>query len=74
MDKMSEICERFFGQPVKVTIEAQEDPSASNADDSSERESDRQRRKNALDHPAINTALQELDAQILEIRPLGEKP
>ena len=74
MDKMSEICERFFGQPMKIMIEAQEDPSASSTDDSSERESDRQRRKNALDHPAINTALQELDAQILEIRPLGEKP
>ena len=74
MDKMSEICERFFGHPMKIMIEAQEDPSASSTDDSSERESDRQRRKNALDHPAINTALQELDAQILEIRPLGEKP
>ena len=36
-------------------------------------ESDRQRRKTALDHPAINTAIQELDAQIVEIRPIGER-
>ena len=32
----------------------------------------RRRRKDALDHPAVNAALEILEGEILEIRPLGE--
>ena len=53
--------------------EVLEDASVPSSTDTPNREAIRQRRKKALDHEAINTAVQELDAQIVEIRPLGEK-
>ena len=35
---------------------------------------DAARRREALNHPAVNSALEILDGEILEIRPLGSPP
>ena len=72
MDDVRKICERFFGSRARVSIEVLDDTRATPGTDAPDRESIRQRRKKALDHEAINTAVQELDAQIVEIRPLKE--
>jgi DNA polymerase-3 subunit gamma/tau len=72
-DLLGDICARFFGQPMEVEIRVQETGEGSGADPVPRREADRQRRRTALDHPAINTAIRELDAQIVEIRPLRER-
>ena len=72
-DLLGELCAGFFGHPVQVEIRVQENGEGFAADPAPRREADRQRRKTALDHPAINTAIQELDAQIVEIRPLREQ-
>ena len=72
-DQLKDICARFFGQPMAVEILTQEAGDGFVTNPAPRRESDRQRRKTALDHPAINTAIQELDAQIVEIRPIGER-
>ena len=72
MDDVRKICERFFGSRARVSIEVLDDTRATPGTDAPDRESIRQRRKKALDHEAINTAVQELDAQIVEIRPLRE--
>jgi DNA polymerase-3 subunit gamma/tau len=63
------ICTRFFGRPTRVEIACEEEsrPRRSPAD---QREEERRRRQAALSHPAINLALRELKAEIVEIRPL----
>jgi len=72
LDDVRKICERFFGSRAQVSIEVLDSPRATPGTDAPDRESIRQQRKKALDHEAINTAVQELDAQIVEIRPLSE--
>jgi DNA polymerase III subunit gamma/tau len=67
-------CARFFGRAVKVELEIEEDPAASperGRAEAASRESDEARRREALNHPAVNTALEILDGEIVEIRPLG---
>jgi len=69
---LAAVCERFFDRPVRVELEIE-------SDDSDEAARGRQasletgtaRRREALNHPAINAALEILDAEIVEIRPLG---
>jgi DNA polymerase-3 subunit gamma/tau len=66
--ELEEVCQRFFGTPVEVQLEAVPDGrGAPRAPDDV-----RRRRQQALDHPGINTALQLLGGEIVEIRPLGE--
>jgi hypothetical protein len=65
------LCERFFGRPMGVEIECPgETRERANADE--EVEVQRQRRQQALNHPAVHTALEVLEGEIVEIRPLGE--
>jgi DNA polymerase III subunit gamma/tau len=66
------VCERFFGRARKVEIEIEGDGTAA-AQDAREatKEAAQARRREALNHPAVNTALEILDGEILEIRPLG---
>ncbi len=40
----------------------------------SDPESIRRLRRQALEHPAVNTAIETFDAEIVEIRPLGAAP
>jgi hypothetical protein len=65
-------CEQFFGRRVGVEIAPLGDaPSPPRAERASEAEAVRRLRQQALAHPAVNTALDVLDGEILEIRPLG---
>jgi DNA polymerase-3 subunit gamma/tau len=67
------VCARFFGRPVRVELEVPEaegEAQAEGARDAS-REAGEARRREALNHPALNAALEILDGEILEIRPLG---
>jgi hypothetical protein len=66
--------ERFFGQRLSVELVAgQAEAKSATAPPSvgEKRERDRQQRNAALNHPAINTGLEELRGEIVEIRPLG---
>ena len=77
IDRISEvdaICERFFGHRMKIEIRALGGGAKSLSSPENDRESIRRYRKNALENKAINMALKELDAQLVEIRPLGAKP
>ena len=77
IDRISEvdaICERFFGSRMKIEIRALGGGAKSLSSPENDRESIRRYRKNALENKAINMALKELDAQLVEIRPLGAKP
>ena len=66
--------ERFFGQRLSVELVAGQAEARSPTAPPSvgeKRERDRQQRNAALNHPAINTGLEELRGEIVEIRPLG---
>lgn len=65
------VCARLFGRPMRVAIQGPADgarASAGAADD----EAVRQRRREALAHPAVNAALEILGGEVVEIRPLGD--
>jgi DNA polymerase-3 subunit gamma/tau len=64
-------CQRFFGQAVRVEIEAPEAGASADGRAPSDPDEARRRRRQALDHPAVNAAIEGLDAEIIEIRPLG---
>ena len=63
-------CARFFGRGVRVEIEVAGSGGAP-GNGAADAESLRSRRQEALEHPAVNLALDLLDGQIVEIRPLG---
>jgi DNA polymerase-3 subunit gamma/tau len=71
------ICRRFFGRAVQVAIEAQDElqaPSAAGRGATTpppDPELARRLRRRALEHPAVNAALDILGADILEIRSVG---
>ncbi len=80
MADLEAISERFFGRALRIEITGPEVPAParapaplggraapSDADD----EADRRRRREALDHPAVNAALEILGGDVVEIRPLG---
>jgi DNA polymerase III subunit gamma/tau len=69
---LADVCQRFFGRPVRVEIDVEGDGAAA-AQDAREatQEAAQARRREALNHPAVNSALEILDGEILEIRPLG---
>ncbi len=65
-------CARFFGRPMGVAIETETSEAHGGAPGSAlDPEALRQRRQDALNHPAVSDALEVFDGQILEIRPLG---
>jgi DNA polymerase III subunits gamma and tau domain III len=66
------VCASFFGRAVRVELEIEDhvSPAAEIAREAS-KEAGEARRREALNHPAVNSALEILDAEILEIRPLG---
>ena len=69
---LEEVCARLFGEPTAVEIEVAESGAQRQRSDRAAEESvARERRREALSHPAINTALEILGGEILEIRPLG---
>jgi DNA polymerase-3 subunit gamma/tau len=75
--------ERLFGRPLRIAIRPPDEPPAphpaaalgaraprSDADE----EAARRRRRAALDHPAVNAALEILGGDVVDIRPLGTSP
>jgi DNA polymerase-3 subunit gamma/tau len=76
MDELTAVCERFFGHPLRVVMETeganggQPTTQAAGPDPGAQK----RRRQEALNHPAVNQALEILKGEIVEIRPLGEGP
>jgi len=65
-------CSRFFGSTIRVEIESADSEDAAAADSTAEgRESARDRRQRALTHPSVRRALEVLEGEIVEIRPVG---
>ena len=72
-EELGAVCERFFGHPMRVEIEAADESSgaAAPSDPKQRREEAKRLRHQALNHPAVNLALEELKGHVIEIRPLG---
>ncbi len=69
--ELSAVVERFFGRALRVVLEVEGGASEATARASGPGPLDKRRRQEALDHPAINQALEILQGEILEIKPLG---
>jgi DNA polymerase-3 subunit gamma/tau len=67
-------CARLFGRAVRVAIVGPEEPSGDRKLRADESEAARRQRRDALDHPAVNRALEILGGEVVEIRPLGGGP
>ncbi len=69
---LEEICGRFFGRRLRIEI-TQCDESGPNGRARPELDGElaRRRRQEALQHPAVNAAMEILGGEIVEIRPLG---
>lgn len=68
------ICEQFFSRRTEIEIEVVPTQLLTEANDPEiQNVQDRETRKAALRHEAINSALDILEAEIVEIRPLGDK-
>ena len=65
------LASNLFGQPTRISVEVAAVKSAREKSDSS-REHSRKRRQEALNSESVNMAIEVLDAEIVEIRPLGE--
>jgi DNA polymerase-3 subunit gamma/tau len=65
------LCESFFGRRVQVAIEAPAAAAGARPVAAATRDAGRLRQQ-ALEHPALNDALEILGAEIVEIRPLGQ--
>ena len=62
----------LFGQPTRITVEVR--ARKNEVQESSElREQSRKRRQEALNSEPVNLAIEVLEAEIVEIRPLGDK-
>jgi DNA polymerase-3 subunit gamma/tau len=66
------VAAQLFGQPTRITVEIQtRDTQAQKT--STSREHSRKRRQEALNSEPVNLAIEVLEAEIVEIKPLGEK-
>lgn len=72
LESLESLCEQFFGRATKVVIETAE-ISPSQATSSGELSVDELKdlRQRALNHPAVNLAVEILDGEIVEIRPVA---
>ena len=66
------ICSEFFGHPMRLEIEVEDDAEKSRGPETDlDAESIRRLRQQALEHPAVNAAIEIFEGEIAEIRPLG---
>lgn len=72
IEDMEQLAERLFGQVVKITVEIAAAKTA-REENNVNREQSRKQRQEALNSESVNLALEVLNAEIVEIRPLGEK-
>jgi len=68
-EALESLWSRFFDHPVRLEVACAGDPSS--APGQRQRSEVREQRQQALNHPAVGLALEVLDAEIDEIRPLG---
>jgi len=77
LESLEAVCAEFFGRPMRVRIETSPpDAEAVNSEPAGAKsaltgEALRELRQRALKHPAVNRAVEILDAEIVEIRPTG---
>jgi len=70
--ELEAIAKTLFGRPIRIEIDAQS--AKTQAEESAEsRERSRRRRQEALNSEPVNLAIEILDAEIVEIRPLGDE-
>jgi hypothetical protein len=69
---METLAERLFGQTVNITIEIAS-AKTTREEGTVSREQTRKQRQEALNSEAVTLALEVLNAEVVEIRPLGEK-
>jgi len=66
------LCARLFGRPQRVRIEPlSQRPEAARSAPALDADQLRQRRQAALNHPSVNTAMEILGGEIVDIRPVG---
>jgi hypothetical protein len=70
LDALEQLCARFFGHPVRVEIETQES-SGGGSGPEADPEALRRLRQKALNHPAVESALDVLKGEVVEIQPLA---
>ena len=71
IDDLERLATDLFGQPTRIRVELS--PVKTLAEETSEsREHSRLRRQHALNSEPVNLAIEVLDAEIVEIKPLGE--
>ena len=71
LEALEALCSELFGRTLKVEIECEEDGSAPDGAAARDPESVRRLRQDALNDPGVLTALEILEGEIVEIRPLG---
>ncbi|MDP6978081.1 MAG: DNA polymerase III subunit gamma/tau [Myxococcota bacterium] len=74
-DDLDTLCRRFFGKPMRIEVQLDENMAANSSaapKTNAAREQSRQRRHAALNHPSINRALKLLRGEIIEIQPLDD--
>ncbi len=69
---LERLLERFFSKPTRLAVAGPDGEGADAAEGEVDRELRSQRRRAALDHPAINRSLEILGGEVVSIRPLGE--
>ncbi len=66
------LCARLFGRPLRVRIEPlSQRPAQARTAPALDADQLRQRRQAALNHPSVNTAMEILGGEIVDIRPVG---
>jgi hypothetical protein len=66
------VCARLFGRTMQIEIAGPDGGAARSDAEAADEEAVRRRRREALAHPAVNTALEILGGEVVEIRTLGD--
>jgi len=76
LSELEPLCESFFGHPMQIEVieEAASHGPGAVVSRTGNTEARRRRRQEALRHPAINIAIEELAGEIIDIRPLESNP
>jgi DNA polymerase-3 subunit gamma/tau len=69
-EALEELCAAFFGASMRVQVETAGESAAGSGASRRDPESVRRLRQRALEHPAVGAALEVLEGEIAEIRPL----
>lgn len=72
VDDLERLASDLFGKPTKITVEIAQADTAREESRAS-REQERRQRQEALNSEPVNLAIEVLNAEIVEIRPLGDK-